>query len=160
MVGGLQKHKVPLTPPSYGLLFVFLKATLHTHRLIIVGPQPFHIFALLLVLYCQQLKWRCFLQRGDNTSSILFTEMKTTRGSEVAVARLYLRVGFSTWSSSTCPCFAVWVIKDQARALLLAADNCTLHSTYTGALLTNSLLYQNQTRLPVKRSHYPQSDKH
>lgn len=47
MVGGLQKHKVPLTPPSYGLLFVFLKATLHTHRLIIVGPQPFHSVACL-----------------------------------------------------------------------------------------------------------------
>lgn len=56
MVGGLQKHKMHLTPPSYSSLLVLLKATVHTQSMILFGLQPFHIFALLLVLDCQQLK--------------------------------------------------------------------------------------------------------
>lgn len=67
----------------------------------------------------------------------------------MAVGRLHLRVGFSTCSSRTSPCFAVWVIKDQARALLLAADNCTLHSTYTGALFAHKF-----TALPEPNSSF------
>lgn len=52
----------------------------------------------------------------------------------MAVGRLYPWVIFSTCLSSTSTCFPVWVIKDQAKALLLGADNFTLYSTYTGAM--------------------------
>lgn len=137
MVGDLQKHKVHLTPPSCSLLFVLLKATVHTCSMFQLGYSPSISFLCCLSQIVNNSSKDRFSRRETAHPEYRLQKLKQEERRWQWSKKLYLLVIFRTCSSSMgsiSTCFAFWGIKNQARALLLGVDNCTLHATYTGAL--------------------------